>query len=36
MAGGFFIAISQFNIDPVFYWKSSFDILELREIMLAW
>ena len=35
MAGGFFIAISQFNIDPVFYWKSSFDILELRDIMLG-
>jgi len=35
MAGGFFIAISQFNIDPVFYWKSSFDILELRDITLG-
>jgi phospholipid/cholesterol/gamma-HCH transport system permease protein len=35
MAGGFFIAISQFNIDPVFYWKSSFDILEIRDIMLG-
>jgi phospholipid/cholesterol/gamma-HCH transport system permease protein len=35
MAGGFFIAISQFNIDPVFYWKSSFDILGLRDIMLG-
>ncbi|MHB8174395.1 MAG: MlaE family ABC transporter permease [Nitrospirota bacterium] len=35
MAGGFFIAVSQFNIDPMFYWRSSFDILALRDIMLG-
>ncbi len=35
MAGGFFIAVSQFNIDPMFYWRSSFDILSLHDIMLG-
>ncbi|MGA2193147.1 MAG: ABC transporter permease [Nitrospirota bacterium] len=35
MIGGFLVAVRQLSIDPVFYWRSSFDILSIGDVMLG-
>jgi len=35
VTGGFFIAASQFNIDPTFYWSSVFDTLKYSDVLVG-
>lgn len=35
VAGGFLIAVSQFGIDPTFYWTSVFSILKYGDVVLG-
>jgi phospholipid/cholesterol/gamma-HCH transport system permease protein len=35
VTGGFFIAVSQFKIDPTFYWTSVFNTLEYMDVFVG-